>query len=111
MAEAFQIGFFSAVDIETLAIQKSARSGNIYWQVAEDGSIDFAATETPNDYPFEFIPVEGSKVSETTGGKIVTRTIYYSMDGIQLEQPRKGINIRQTTFTDGSVKQDKIIIR
>lgn len=103
--------FSGAVDIETLAIQKSARSGNIYWQVAEDGSIDFAATETPNDYPFEFIPVEGSKVSETTGGKIVTRTIYYSMDGIQLEQPRKGINIRQTTFTDGSVKQDKIIIR
>jgi len=103
--------FSGAVDIETLAIQKSARSGNIYWQVAEDGSIDFAATETPNDYPFEFIPVEGSKVSETTGGKIVARTIYYSMDGIQLEQPRKGINIRQTTFTDGSVKQDKIIIR
>lgn len=103
--------FSGAVDIETLAIQKSARSGNIYWQVAEDGSIDFTATETPNDYPFEFIPVEGSKVSETTGGKIVARTIYYSMDGIQLEQPRKGINIRQTTFTDGSVKQDKIIIR
>ena len=103
--------FSGAVDIETLAIQKSARSGNIYWQVAEDGSIDFAATETPNDYPFEFIPVEGSKVSETTGGKIVARTIYYSMDGKQLEQPRKGINIRQTTFTDGSVKQDKIIIR
>ncbi len=101
-----------AAGVETLAIRKSARGGNVYWQVAEDGSIDFAATEEPNDYPFEFVPVEeGSKVQGTTGGKAVARTAYYSMDGIRSEQPRKGVNIRRTTFTDGSVRQDKIIVR
>lgn len=110
-SKAKRFRFKAAVGTDMLAILKSATSGKRYWRVNANGDIDFEATEEPNDFPFEFIPVEGSKVSETTGGKIVARTIYYSMDGIQLEQPRKGINIRQTTFTDGSVKQDKIIIR
>ncbi len=103
--------FSGAVDVETLAIQKSARSGNVFWQVAEDGSIDFAATATPNDFPFEFIPVQGDEVPGTGGGKVAARTTYFSTDGIRTERPRGGVNIRQTTFTDGSAKTEKIIVR
>lgn len=104
--------FKGAAGTDMLAILKSATSGKIYWQVYADGSIDFEATETPNDYPFEFIPVEGSDVTSAEAkAKEVISTTYYTTDGILLNQPCKGVNIRRIQYSDGDVKQDKIIVR
>lgn len=83
-----------------------------YWKVEADGTIDFAGTEDPNDFPFELIPVEGSGISDTgTDGATVTEQVYYTLDGIRLDRPRKGINIRQTTYDNGQVRRDKVMIR
>lgn len=101
-----------AKGITPLAIQKSARSGKIFWNVDENGNINFAATEEPNDYPFEFIPIEGSSIPETqTGNHTVIRKLYYTLDGIRTTNLQKGIYIRQTLFNDGTMKQEKIVIR
>ena len=56
-----------AVGVDEVAIQKSARTGNIFWQVDEDGRINFTATAQPTAYPFEFIPVEGSSIGAYIG--------------------------------------------
>lgn len=101
-----------AKGITPLAIQKSARSGKIFWNVDENGNINFAATEEPNDYPFEFIPIEGSSIPETqTGNHTVIRKLYYTLDGIRTTNLQKGIYIRQTLFNDGTMKQEKVVIR
>ena len=100
--------FKSAVGRENLAMV--ARTS--YWKVEADGTIDFAGTEDPNDFPFELIPVEGSGISDTgTNGATVTEQVYYTLDGIRLDRPRKGVNIRQTTYDNGQVRRDKVMIR
>ena len=100
--------FKSAVGRENLAMV--ARTS--YWKVEADGTIDFAGTEDPNDFPFELIPVEGSGISDTgTNGATVTEQVYYTLDGIRLDRPRKGIIIRQTTYDNGQVRRDKVMIR
>lgn len=35
---------------------------------------------------------------------------YYSLNGIQINTPQKGINIRKTYYRDGTVRTDKIIL-
>ena len=109
-----QFRFAGAVDVDVLAIQRSATSGNIFWQVDEFGNIDFSATAEPEDYPFELIPAEnggeGIQTMEGPAGTVV-RTVYYSLDGMQVEQPGKGIYIRQTQYSNGAVKREKIAIR
>lgn len=101
-----------AKDVDSWAIQKSARTGKIFWQVDENGKIDLAATEEPNDYPFEFIPVDGSSIPATdTEDRAIVRMTYYTLDGIQTTRLRKGIYIRHTLFDDGTMKKEKVIIR
>lgn len=98
-----------AVGVDEVAIQKSARTGNIFWQVDEDGRINFTATAQPTAYPFEFIPVEGSSIgdAEMQRGNAVART-YYTLGGIKVDRPGKGIYIRQTRYDNGTVKHEKV---
>ena len=39
----------------------------------------------------------------------VEKIEYYTLDGAKVNQPVKGINIRKITYTNGSVKTDKVI--
>ena len=105
--------FSGAKGSEWLAIQKSATSGNTYWGVEADGNINFAFSKDPVNYEFEFIPVNGEsdiQAAEYDHLKVV-KTVYYSPEGIGSPTPHRGINIRMTTYENGTVRKDKIIIK
>ena len=40
----------------------------------------------------------------------IVKTEYYSLNGIQINTPQKGINIRKAYYRNGTVKTDKIIL-
>ena len=40
----------------------------------------------------------------------IVKTEYYSLNGMKLNTPQKGINIRKTYYRDGTVRTDKIIL-
>ena len=40
----------------------------------------------------------------------IVKTEYYSLNGIQINTPQKGINIRKAYYRDGTVRTDKIIL-
>lgn len=48
------------------------------------------------------------KVTSSTSEFV--KTEYYSLNGIQINTPQKGINIRKTYYRDGTVRTDKIIL-
>lgn len=48
------------------------------------------------------------KVESSTSD--IVKTEYYSLNGIQLNAPQKGINIRKAYYQNGSVRTDKIIL-
>ncbi len=105
--------FSGAKGSEWLAIQKSATSGNTYWGVEADGNINFAFSKDPVNYEFEFIPVNGEsdiQAAEYDHLKVV-KTVYYSPEGIGSPTPHRGINIQMTTYENGTVRKDKIIIK
>ena len=105
--------FSGAKGSELLAIQKSATSGNTYWGVEADGKINFAFSKDPLNYEFELIPVGGEsdiQSAEYDHLKVVN-TVYYSPDGIGSSIPHRGINIRVTTYENGVVRKDKIVIK
>lgn len=52
---------------------------------------------------------EYSKVNETLSAKDTTAVRYYDLLGNAVSRPIKGIFIRQTTYTDGSVKAEKVV--
>lgn len=41
----------------------------------------------------------------------VTSSIYYTVDGVQVSQPRHGVNIVVNTFADGTKKTSKVIVK
>lgn len=52
-----------------------------------------------------------TKVNDTLVGKEVAGVRYYDLLGNNVNRPANGIFIRQTTYTDGSVKAEKVIRR
>lgn len=105
--------FRSAVGYPYLAIRKVATSGGIYWQVDADGNIDYAATEGPNDYPFELIPVtydpSASPATRTAGADIVS-VQYFGLDGKAHARAQKGIQLRKTLYADGHSVVEKVCV-
>lgn len=101
--------FSGAIGTEQVAIL-----GNMYWRVATDGTIDFEATEEPNDYPFELIPADSGEdtgIDTPQAGTGSVRSIrYYTPEGIRLDGPRPGLLIRQTTYSDGRTETEKVLI-
>ena len=101
--------FSGAIGTEQVAIL-----GNMYWRVATDGTIDFEATEEPNDYPFELIPADSGEdtgIDTPQAGTGCVRSIrYYTPEGIRLDGPRPGLLIRQTTYSDGRTETEKLLV-
>lgn len=101
--------FSGAIGTEQVAIL-----GNMYWRVATDGTIDFEATEEPNDYPFELIPADNGEdtgIDTPQAGTGSVRSIrYYTPEGIRLDGPRPGLLIRQTTYSDGRTETEKLLV-
>lgn len=102
--------FKGAKGTDYFSIQNNGTSGNICWAVDADGTINYAASEEPTDYPFELIAIDGnthSVLPPSTASTPLT-TQYYTLDGQRLAQPRSGIVIRHTVYTDGTVEVRKL---
>lgn len=91
----------------------SIYSSGAYWAINSDGTFGYME-KGPCSYPFELIPVEdGSGITELLGEgtEDTVRTAYYSVNGMLLDRPGNGVNIRLTTYGDGHVKREKVLIR
>lgn len=105
--------FNSAVGSDLIAIRNNGKSGNVFWSVNENGSVDYAASATVQDFNFKLIPADEILNSihqvEDKGG--VKRTEFYNLNGIRLAQPQRGINIRKTTYENGCIITEKILVK
>lgn len=101
-----------AKDSDWLCIQNNATSGNICWVVSDGGVIDFAGSETPIDYPFELVAADGITLGVSS---ITTATLlaehYYSLDGVELDTPQRGIVLCRRIWSDGNVTVEKLLVK
>lgn len=104
--------FKGAADTDFLSIQNTGSSGNVCWVVADNGGIDYAGTEIPVDYPFELIPyLDGEQSISTLDNTDVTEVQYYTPNGQRIAEPREGILICRTIYTDGTAKVKKVFYK
>ncbi|MCM1313134.1 MAG: LamG domain-containing protein [Bacteroides sp.] len=98
-----------------VAIHNSASSGNIYWVVNEDGTVNYEGAPSLYGYPFELVeanPIHDAIDNVSTDRQAaVVRVQYFSLNGTRLSTPQNGINIRKQYLSDGNVITDKIIVR
>ena len=101
-----------AKDSDWLCIQNNATSGNICWVVSDGGVIDFAGSETPIDYPFELVAADGITlgVSSITAATLLAEH-YYSLDGVELDTPQRGIVLCRRIWSDGNVTVEKLLVK
>ncbi len=95
------------------AIRNTGTSGNVYWTVLSDGTLNYTGAETLTEYAFEIIPATNfvpTAIDDVTteGSNEVIRTEYYSLTGIRLAAPQNGIVIRQTIYKGGTKKTELI---
>lgn len=102
--------FKGAAGTELLTVYNSGKG---YWDVDGNGIIGFSE-EGPHSFPFELIEVKDDPnaidTPECTEAEIV-HTAYYSLNGMLLSRPQKGVNIRQTTYSNGQTRREKVLIR
>ncbi len=48
-------------------------------------------------------------ITTVAGDKQVKSVRYYNLAGVESAQPVKGVNIRVTTYSDGTTKSEKIV--
>lgn len=99
-----------AKDTDYLSIQNNGTSGKICWIVDAEGTIQYAGSESPVDYPFELVPYragQGIDMPSVADPVVVT---YYSLDGMRLSAPRSGLVICRKVYADGSVHVAKQFI-
>lgn len=103
--------FKGAAGLDNVAVLSYPNSGNKYWQAADDGIIDFAASAEPSGFPFLLVPTEATAIGGIASGELRTAGIrYYTPSGQRLGKPARGINIRQRTLANGQTVTDKILV-
>ena len=91
---------------------------NMYWNIAanENGMLmpTVNADNTDSEYPFMILDKETmvgiDDVETGTAAEPVSKS-YYSLNGMKLEAPCKGITIVKTIMSDGTVKTEKIFTK
>lgn len=98
-----------------VAIHNSASSGNIYWTVNEDGTVNYEGAPSIYGYPFELVKADVDIVSidgvTTDDHATVVSTQYFSLNGTRLAYPQSGINIRKQYLSNGKIVTDKIFVK
>ena len=103
--------FRGAKGTDYLSIQNTGTSGNICWVVDAGGTINFAGSAEPKDYPFELIPYEEGMGMTPILPAELAETRYYSLSGARIDEPASGIFIRCRIWTDGTVVTDRILMK
>ena len=62
------------------------------------------------DTNFDPSSVDGIEAAEINHGEVVD-TKYYTIDGVLLQKPVRGVNIVKLTHTDGTISTKKIIVK
>ncbi|MDO4161357.1 MAG: pectate lyase [Prevotellaceae bacterium] len=57
----------------------------------------------------EYYPAFTSGIKQTVTSSEISKIEYYSLDGVKLSTPVKGINIRKITYSNGQSTTDKVI--
>ena len=74
---------------------------------------DFSSIMVFDIYIMKHSDLSGIKDADADGeatGNVV-RTLYYSINGTQLNAPAKGINIIKEVYDNGNVKTRKVVVR
>lgn len=68
--------------------------------------------EVTSDYKVKFTPateLTPSGIGEVETVKDVKSTDYYNLSGVRMPHPQRGVMVRRTVFTDGTVRVDKVM--
>lgn len=68
--------------------------------------------EVTSDYKVKFTPATDlapSGIGEVETVKDVKSTDYYNLSGVRMPHPQRGVMVRRTVFTDGTVRMDKVM--
>ena len=68
--------------------------------------------EVTTDYRVKFTPAAEqipSGIGEVETIRDVKSTDYYNLSGVRLPHPQRGVTVRRTVFTDGTVRVDKVM--
>lgn len=104
--------FKGLVGLDDVAIRRNSYSGKCYWGVGDDGTVNFAASDTPTVFPFRLVPIENSAIEQVAAnGDGVGGTEYFNASGVRMDGSRRGVNIRRTVLSGGRVKIDKVMVR
>lgn len=105
--------FLGPVGQDNVAILRTTSSTKYYWTIDQQGQIDPTTTTTLTDYPFQLIEAETTHITNTQTHNTTTpvSTVYYTIGGIQHTKPTPGLNIRRTTYSDGTTQQEKVFIK
>lgn len=96
------------------AIHNSATSGNIYWTVNGDGTVNYEGAPELYGYPFELVkalsdPDGIDGVTDNAAGEVKAVELF-NAGGARIEHLVPGINIRKMYMRDGRVITDKIVV-
>ena len=116
------LDYYSATIIEGIGVDSDA--GHLlapqYTNILEAGaaSLDGLAWVEENgkiiykgvmyDKAMEYLGTE-TDISTIEGDRQVTGVRYYNLAGVESAQPVKGVNIKVTTYSDGTTKSEKIV--
>lgn len=102
--------FKGLAGLDDVAIKRNATRGRCYWDVADDGTANFAASETPPGFPFRLLPIESDAIGVVAGdGSGIAHSECFNINGTRTACLRRGVNIRRTVYANGQVKVDKVV--
>ena len=96
------------------AIHNAATSGNIYWTVNEDGTVNYEGAPELYGYPFELVKASSDPngidgVTDNAAGEVKSVELF-NAGGVRIEHLMPGINIRKMYMRDGRVITEKIVV-
>jgi hypothetical protein len=87
-------------------------TGNVKGNILVDG-IELVTTtcQTVKLDAFNIVVNNPSSINELANGKTIARVDYFNLAGQQLPEPRTGVNLVVTTYTDGTRTTTKLILK
>jgi len=79
------------------------------FDIYDAADVEATVTNSKNGAGATLQVVEASGISSTTAKDVVKRE-YYTLDGVQIQSPKNGVNIVKTIYSDGSAENSKINI-
>ena len=76
-------------------------------QIMKDGNAD--AEDGFEEYYPEYVTPELSGIENIKANSEIVKIEFFTLDGVKLDEPVPGLNIRRMTYADGHIEADKVI--